>query len=146
MSTILEEDLELVDLWPDCIKATFTDFRKGNFVISEDERGKAFLFERFKSPAVFIEVIRTAPNKIRGNHVHHQCNETLHVVNGAIELYLLCKHGKHVFRQEMREGDVVITPKGTPHALRSIQESECVVLFNKDPRNDRTRIPILKFQ
>lgn len=146
MSSLLENDLDLLELQPDCIKAIFIDSQKKAFTISEDERGTAFLFERFSSPAVFIEVIRTQTNKIRGNHVHQNCDEALHVVSGAIELYLLCVHGKHVFRRILQPGDAVITLSGTPHALRSIKESECVIFFDKDPRNDRARIPILKYK
>ncbi|HSX29567.1 MAG TPA: cupin domain-containing protein [Candidatus Saccharimonadales bacterium] len=145
MDSLLEEGLELIAQQPGCIKATFTSSQQGAFTVAEDERGAAFLFERFQSPAVFIEVIKTAAGKIRGNHVHQNCNETLHVISGEVELYLLCKEGKHVFKRIMRQGDVVVTPKGTPHALRSLQKSECVVLFDKDPRSDRARVPILKY-
>ena len=145
MDAKLEEGLELTASQPDCIKAVFTDSQEKSFILAEDERGKVFLFERFQSPAVFIEVIHTGADKIRGNHVHETCDEVLHVVSGEIELYLLCEHAKHVFKHVMRKGDAVVTPKGVPHALRSIEESECVVLFDKDPRNDRARVPILKF-
>jgi mannose-6-phosphate isomerase-like protein (cupin superfamily) len=145
MSVQLEPGLILTETQPPCIKATFTDAKKGAFVNAEDERGQVFLFERLQSPAVFVEVIRTLPNKVRGNHVHYTCDETLHVVSGKIELYLLCEHQEHVFKRTMRSGEVVTTPKGTPHALYSQQESECVVLFDKDPRNDRDRVPILVF-
>lgn len=145
MNVQLEQGLTLTELQPDCVKAIFTDIRQGAFVAAEDERGQAFLFERLQSPAVFVEVIHTSPNKIRGNHVHQNCDETLHVVSGEIELYLLCEHKQHVFKRVMKKGEAAITPKGTPHALRSIQESECVVLFDKDPRNDRARVPVLVF-
>jgi quercetin dioxygenase-like cupin family protein len=144
-AALLEDGLTYTPTQLDCIQAQFTTAQAGAFTIAEDDRGSAFLFERFSKPAVFIEVIRTAAGKIRGNHVHQNCEETLHVVSGVIELYLLCEHGKHVLTRTLQKGDVVATPKGVPHALRATEASECVVLFDTDPRNDRARVPILKF-
>jgi quercetin dioxygenase-like cupin family protein len=145
MDSLLESGLSLTEPQPECVRASFSSARQGAFTIAEDESGQAFLFERHQLPAVFIEVIRTAAGKIRGNHVHQKCDETLHVLSGEIELYLLCEHKEHVYKRLMSQGDVAIMSKGTPHALRSLQESECIVLFDKDPRGDRVRVPILKF-
>jgi mannose-6-phosphate isomerase-like protein (cupin superfamily) len=146
MNAQLESGLTLSNVQPDCIKASFVDNKEANLVVAQDSRGQAFLFERFHRPAVFVEFIRTLPDRVRGNHVHQDCDEMLYVVSGEIEIYWLCEHGTHVFGQALKSGESVLTPKGTPHALRSVNESECIVLFDKDPRKDRTRAPILVFQ
>lgn len=145
MEIELESGLELVQDQPACIESVVFVSGQNNFTIAEDDRGKVFLFKRVERPAVFIEVIKTYEGKIRGNHVHENCTEILHVISGEIHLYLLCKHGEHVFKQPLKRGEAIITPAGMPHALYSVQESECLVLFDKDPSNDRVRIPIIRF-
>lgn len=143
MTVQLEPGLTLTKVQPPCVRATFI---RNNFTDSEDDRGKAFLFERLNEPAVFIEVIHTLSGKIRGNHVHQNCDETLNVACGKLALYLLCNCAdKHVFKRIMRRGDSVITHKGVLHALQALEETEIVVLFDKDPREDRDRVQILAF-
>ncbi len=140
----LESGFTLVANQPPCINATFT---RESFTNAEDDRGQAFLFERTQEPAVFVEVIHTLPEKIRGNHVHQNCDETLNVVSGKLALYLLCNcNDKHVLRRTMEKGDTVTTHKGTPHALQALEETEIVVLFDKDPRKDRDRVQIVNFK
>jgi len=143
MTVQLESGLTPTDIQLSCVSATFT---RNSFTDTEDDRGQAFLFERFNNPATFIEVIHTLPGKIRGNHVHQNCDETLNVVKGEMTLYLLCNcPKKHVFKQTMKSGDTVVTPKGLAHALQAIKETEIVVLFDQDPRADRDRVQILTF-
>lgn len=142
MTAELESGLTLVDTKPVCIPAIFT---KGTFTDAEDNRGQAFLFERFDNPATFVEVIHTLQDKIRGNHIHQHCDETLNVVSGKLAIYLLCDcPNRHVFKQIMHRGDTVVTPKGIAHALQAIEDAEIVVLFDEDPREDRERVQILK--
>lgn len=139
----LEHSLLFTDNQPTCIKATF---RQNNFTNAFDDRGQAFMFERLDKPAIFIEVIHTLAGKIRGNHVHQNCDETLNVVSGKLALYLLCScPQRHVFKRIMQENDTVITSKGVPHALQALEDTQIVVLFDKDPREDRERVQILKF-
>lgn len=139
----LEPGLISVDNQPACITAIFTRYE---FTNAEDDRGRAFLFERSHNPAVFVEVIHTLAGKIRGNHVHRNCDETLNVVSGKMALYLLCNcEQKHVYKRIMQENDTVITPKGVPHALQALEDTEIVVLFDRDPSKDRDRVQILKF-
>lgn len=144
MTAELESGLISTDSQLVCIEATFT---RNNFTNAKDDRGKAFLFKRSHTPAIFIEVIHTLAGKIRGNHVHQNCDETLNVVSGKMVLYLLCNCGqKHVYKRIMQENDTVITPKGVPHALQALEDTEIVVLFDHDPSNDRDRVKILKFK
>lgn len=139
----LESDLEPIHSQAVCIEATFT---RSDFINVEDDRGQAFLFKRFQKPIVFIEVIHTMSGKIRGNHVHQNCDETLNVVSGKMALYLLCNCGQsHVYKRIMHENDAVIICKGVPHALQALEDSEIVVLFDQDPNKDRHRVKILKF-
>jgi len=145
MDPLLEANMRIIEPQPGCIDAIFSKAQDVSVTAAKDERGTVFLLERFDLPAVFIELVKTAPGKIRGNHVHRNCNETLHVISGTIEFYLLCEHKKHVYKRVMNAGDVVVIPKNSPHALRSIEHSECIVLFENDPRDDRERTPILKF-
>jgi quercetin dioxygenase-like cupin family protein len=146
MTAQLEKGLILTKTPPSCIHAIFTTVEQGAFTDAEDERGRAFLFERFQSPATFIEVIHTNKLKVRGNHVHQNCDETLYVLSGEIEIYLRCNaHKKHVYKRNMKRGEAVFTPKGIAHALYTLTETEFVVFFDKDPRNDRDRVPILRF-
>ena len=143
MTVRLESDLIFTDVQLPCIQAKFI---KDGFTNAEDDRGQAFLFERFNKPAIFIEVIHTLSDKIRGNHVHQNCDETLNVVSGKLVLYLLCScTDKHVFKRIMEKSDTVFIPKGVPHALQALEETEIVVLFDKDPREDRDRVQILRF-
>jgi len=140
----LESDLIFTDSQPTCIEATFV---RNDFTNGTDDRGQAFLFERLDKPAFFIEVIHTLSGKIRGNHVHQNCDETLNVVSGKVAVYLLCSCvQKHVYKRIMQENDSVITPKGVPHALQALEDTEIVVLFDKDPRRDRDRVQILKLR
>lgn len=145
MNIEFESGLELIDEQPACVRTTLFASEQNGFTVARDGRGSAFLFKRLEQPAVFVEVIQTRAGKVRGNHVHYSCAETLHVVSGGVFLYLLCEHGKHVFKQFLKAGEAIVMPAGTPHALYCIQDSECVVLFDKDPSNDRTRIPIVRF-
>lgn len=139
----LEPGLISIDSQPICIAATFTS---NDFTNAEDDRGQAFLFKRLHKPAIFIEVIHTQAGKIRGNHVHQNCDETLNVVSGKMALYLLCNCGqKHVYKQIMHENDTVITRKGVPHALQALEDTEIVVLFDQNPSQDRDRVQILNF-
>lgn len=143
MTAQLEPNLLLTNIQLSCIQATFS---KDAFVDAKDDRGRVFLFDQLNKPAIFIEAIHTLPNKIRGNHVHQNCDETLNVVSGKLALYLLCNcPRKHVFKRIMKNGDTVITPKGVPHALQALEKTEIVVLFDKDPRHDRKRVQILAF-
>jgi quercetin dioxygenase-like cupin family protein len=143
MTAQLEPGLILTDIQLSCVRATFT---RNDFTDAEDDRGQAFLFERLNKPAIFIEVIHTLSGKIRGNHVHKNCDEALNVVSGKLALYLLCDcRDKHVFKRIMKKGDTVVTHKGVPHALQALEETEIVVLFDKDPREDRDRVQILTF-
>lgn len=140
----LEQGLILADQQLPCISAVFT---QNDFINAKDNRGQVFLFERFDKPAVFVEVIHTTAEEIRGNHVHQNCDETLNVVSGKLALYLLCNcDEKHVYKRIMQQNETVITPKGVPHALQALEDTEIVVLFDKDPRNDRERVQILEFQ
>ena len=143
MKAQLEPGLKLTKTLLPCLRSAFT---RGAFVDAADNRGRAFLFERLENPAVFIEVIHTAPDKIRGNHVHQNCVETLNVVSGKLVFYQLCDcPEKHVLEQVMKSGDTVVTQKGVPHALQTLEETEIVVFFDKDPRKDRDRVQILAF-
>lgn len=145
MDIELVDSLQLVGEQPACIKATFTGVSEGSYISVSDERGKVFLFEQSNRPAIFVEVIHTKAGKIRGNHVHANCDETLNVVSGKAVIYLLCSHGKHVYRRVLNVGETVISHKGTPHAFVALQDSEYVVLFEHDPRDDRDRVSILVF-
>jgi uncharacterized RmlC-like cupin family protein len=146
MPARLEETLKLVGVRPSCVEATFSSADKGSFVAAQSERGRASIFDRAQSPAVFIEVIHTLPNVVGGNHVHKNCNETLNVVSGLLELYLLCNcPKKHVFKKTMGNGETVYTPKGVPHALYTLEETETVVFFDNDASHDRDRVAILMF-
>jgi quercetin dioxygenase-like cupin family protein len=143
MRSRLESGLELLDKQPSCIEATVTGIGQDAFVMAKDERGQAWLFDRLAAPAVFAEVVHTLTGKIRGNHVHQYCDETLHVLAGEIRLYLLCRHARHVFACQLVAGQTAHVAKGVPHALYSIRQSECLILFGADPRNDRTNVAII---
>ena len=143
MNTPLEPGLTLISTQPDCIKATFSS---NTFASATDNRGTALLFERFNTPAVFIEAIRTLPGTVRGNHVHKNCNETLNVTSGELNFYLLCNcPQRHVYMKNMKAGDTVVTFKGVPHALQAIEKTDIIVFFEQDPRQDRERVQILTF-
>lgn len=141
MTAKLSPEFQRVNKQPGCVQAVFGP--KKSFVSAQDNRGQVFMFDRLTSPAVLIEHVRTQAGNIRGNHVHATCNETLYVMSGTIELYLLCTHNKHIFGSVLQPGDSVVISKGTPHALFSVQDSECMVCFDKDPRRDRAAVPIL---
>ena len=143
MEAELEPGLTYTDVQLSCIAAIFS---RDTFSDAEDDRGKASSFARIDMPVEFIEVIHTLPNKIRGNHVHHSTEETLSVLSGKLALYVLCDcPDQHVFVKTMSSGDTVLLPKGTPHTLHALQETDAIALFDKDPRSDRDRVHVLKF-
>jgi quercetin dioxygenase-like cupin family protein len=144
MTAQLEPNFTLTDNQPACVQI---EFIKNNFSDTEDDRGRALLFEQVNKPATFIEVINTLSGKIRGNHVHQECDEVINVVSGKLDLYLLCDCvDRHVFKHAIAKGDTAIIPKGTPHALQALEETDIVVSFEKDPRKDRDRVQILSFE
>ena len=139
----LEPGYVLVDTVLPCINAQFI---VSEFTQADDNRGSASFFERFNEPAVFVEVIHTLPNMVRGNHVHEYCDETMNIISGKIELFLLCNcPEKHVLKRVMRSGETVVSRAGVPHALYALKKTEIAVLFSQDPRSDRERVQILTF-
>lgn len=139
--------LTLVDSQTICIEATFYE-AEGNplFPISaSDERGTFYGLDYANIRPHLVEIIHSRPNVVRGNHVHEHCSETLSVLSGELELYLLCScPKKHLLRKPMRAGMSVLISPGIAHAIFTLTENEITAVFGDgDPRNDREHVVLI---
>jgi dTDP-4-dehydrorhamnose 3,5-epimerase-like enzyme len=143
----LSPDLAPAHERPPCLQAAFREAGDNPLlaVSAVDARGEFFALDTAASPPGFVEVIHSRPQVVRGNHLHRRCTETLTVVSGAIELYLLCGcPGRHVFKRRMDGGASVRIPPGTGHAIHTLTETEIIAVFvDADPREDRERIELI---
>lgn len=130
-----------------CIHAAFseTDDNRLIAIAARDARGEFFALECADLRALLIEVIHSRPHVVRGNHRHWRCTETLTVLSGALDIYLLCAcPGKHLFCRRMESGASVHLPPGTAHAVYTLDETEIVSVFSDDdPRLDRERVELI---
>ena len=131
-----------------CIHAAFHDAHDNLLlaVSASDARGEFFALECAAVRPLLIEVIHSRPHVVRGNHRHRRCTETLTVLGGALDMYLLCScPGKHVFCKRMESGACVDLPPGTAHAVYTLTETEIVSVFvDDDPRLDRERVELIQ--
>lgn len=97
------------------------------------------------APPSIVEIIHTLSDKVRGNHIHMHCSETLTMLSGEIELYLLCScEERHLLKKKMVGGASALMGPGTAHAVKSITECEFTSVFpDGDPRNDRERVQLM---
>lgn len=130
-----------------CIRATFHAAGSGSplAIAASDERGQFHALDYAGAPPQFVEIIRTHPGAVRGNHLHRRCIETLCMLSGAIDLYLLCDcPGRHLFRKRLAAGDSVRIFPGTAHAVHALSENDIVSAFSEgDPRQDRERVVLI---
>lgn len=130
-----------------CLSATFQEAGDNALlaVSAVDIRGEFFALDSANAPPQFIEIIHSRPGVVRGNHLHRRCTETLTVLNGGIDLYLLCGCvGRHLFRRRMNAGASVQLPPGVGHAVHTLTETEIISIFTDgDPRQDRERIALI---
>lgn len=139
--------LTLVDAQTACIKATFYEAASNPFfpISASDERGTFYGLDYANVRPHLVEIIHSRANVVRGNHVHEHCSETLSVLSGDLELYLLCNcPGKHLFRKSMGAGTSVLISPGIAHAIFTLTENEITAVFGDgDPRNDRERVALI---
>lgn len=130
-----------------CLHATFQEGVDNTLlaVSAVDIRGEFFALDSTSARPGFIEIIHSRPGVVRGNHRHLRCTETLTVLSGAIDLYLLCGcAGRHLFRRRMQAGASVQLSPGISHAIHTLAETEIVAIFaDGDPRQDRERVAII---
>lgn len=130
-----------------CLHAAFQEAVDNTLlaVSAVDIRGEFFALDSANIRPRFIEIIHSRPGVVRGNHLHRRCTETLTVLSGAIDLYLLCDCvGRHLFRRRMNAGVSVQLSPGVGHAVYTLSETEIVSIFaDGDPRQDRERIAII---
>jgi mannose-6-phosphate isomerase-like protein (cupin superfamily) len=132
---------------PACLPATFREAGDNPLLVASasDDRGEFFALDTAASPPGFVEIIHSRPRAVRGNHLHRRCAETLTVLSGAIDLYLLCAcPGRHLYRRRMERGASVLIPPGAGHAVHALLETELIAVFTgADPRQDRERIVLI---
>lgn len=132
---------------PPCIHAAFHDAHDNALlaVSASDARGAFFALDCAAVQPLLIEVIHSRPHVVRGNHRHWRCTETLTVLSGALDIYLLCScPGRHLFCRRMESGASVDLPPGTAHAVYTLAETEIVSVFaDDDPRLDRERVELI---
>ena len=130
-----------------CVHAAFSvaDDNPWIAISASDASGESFALECADLRSLLIEVIHSRPHVVRGNHRHRRCTETLTVLSGALDIYLLCAcPGKHLFCRRMESGASVHLPPGTAHAVYTLDETEIVSVFSDDdPRLDRERVELI---
>lgn len=139
-----------VDHIPACMNAVIYDSKESNplFAVSaEDDRGEFFMLDYSTAPPSIVEIIHTKPDKVRGNHVHEHCNETLTMLSGEIDIYLLCScEERHLLKKKMVGGASALIFPGVAHAVRSRTTCEFTSVFTKgDPRDDRERVQLIAY-
>ena len=130
-----------------CIHAAFSEADDNPLIAiaARDARGEFFALDCTAMQPLLVEVIHSRPHVVRGNHRHRCCSETLTVLSGALDMYLLCGcPGKHLFCKHMDSGASVHLPPGTAHAVHTLAETEIVSVFSDDdPRLDRERVELI---
>jgi dTDP-4-dehydrorhamnose 3,5-epimerase-like enzyme len=130
-----------------CIHAAFrqADDMLLPALCASDARGEFFALDCTLVQPLLIEVIHSRPHVVRGNHRHRRCSETLTVLNGVLDMYLLCDcPGRHLFCKRMESGASVHLPPGTAHAVHTLAETAITSVFvDGDPRLDRERVELI---
>lgn len=130
-----------------CIHAAFSEVADNPLIAicARDARGEFCALGCANLLPLLIEVIHSRPHVVRGNHRHRRCTETLTVLSGALDIYLLCDcPGKHLFCRRMESGVSVRLSPGTAHAVHTLAETEIVSVFSDDdPRLDRERVELI---
>ena len=140
-------DLKLINTPTACVKATF--HTKGDnplFPVSAtDERGAFYALDYADIRPHLVEIIHSRPHVVRGNHIHEHCTETLTVLSGGLDVYLLCNcPEKHLLKRHMEAGTTVEISPGIAHAVYTLEETEITAVFGDgDPREDRERVVLI---
>jgi dTDP-4-dehydrorhamnose 3,5-epimerase-like enzyme len=140
-------DLKLVDTPTACLKAVFYDPGKNPLfpISAADERGAFYALDYANIRPHLVEIIHSRPHVVRGNHIHEHCTETLTVLSGSLDMYLLCNcPEKHLSKTHMKAGTTVEISPGIAHAVYALEETEITAVFGDgDPREDRERIVLI---
>ena len=132
-----------------CVKATLHRPGDNPFlpVAASDARGTLHALDFDGARPGLVELIRSEPHVVRGNHVHLGCTELFTVITGEIRMYLLCEcPERHVLEVPMTAGATVTIPPGTAHALYTDTPNESLAAFpDGDPRDDRDRVLLLEY-
>tara|TARA_B110000971_G_C19501336_1_gene273262 strand:+ start:26 stop:400 length:375 start_codon:yes stop_codon:yes gene_type:complete len=114
----------------------------------KDSRGKIVdLLEKQNINA--ITYITQKKESVRGNHYHKKTIQWNFLLKGKITIYTK-QNNEKTKKLTLKVGDLVVTPKNEPHAIKAIKNSEFLV-FTQGPRggkeyeNDtyRLKIPII---
>src|SRR5690242_16590731 len=144
---VIADGRTLISVQSSCVRATFHRPGENPYVAvaATDDRGTLYGLDYASERPQLVEVIHSGPDAVRGNHVHRHCTETFTVLSGEISMFLLCVcPGRHLLEERMVAGTTVRIFPGTPHAIFSRTDSECVAAFGDgDPRHDRDRVVIL---
>jgi hypothetical protein len=147
ITPIFSPNVILATLCAPCIHAAFSEVDNNPLIgiSASDTRGEFFALGCADLRPQLIEVIHSRPHVVRGNHRHRRCTETLTLLSGALDMYLLCDcAGKHLFRRRMESGASVLLPPDTAHAVHTLAETEIVSVFSDgDPRLDRERVELI---
>lgn len=140
-------DLTLIDTPTRCIKAIFYDPGANPLfpVSAKDERGVFYALDYANIRPHLVEIIHSRPHVVRGNHIHEHCTETLTVLSGSLDAYLLCNcPEKHLLKRRMGAGTTVEISPGIAHAVHTSEETEITAVFGDgDPREDRERVVLI---
>lgn len=91
----------------------------------------------------FIAYIELKDGAVRGNHFHHQKQEWVYVIQGALELLLMDPQTKARDSVPLATGELAFIPAGVAHALRTVQPGHAIEFSPErfDPE-DTIRCPV----
>lgn len=141
-------DLTVCERCPPCVHAAFQEIDLNPVLVrsDSDERGDVAVFAFRNIQPYLIEVTHLRLHVLHGNHRHRRCSELLTVVQGTLDMYLLCScGGKHLFCKRMKRSDSVYLPPGTAHALHTLSDVILNSIYtDNDPRLDRERVDLVR--
>lgn len=144
----IADNLTLVTLPIPCIDATFYSSPHNPLfpVSATDDRGVFYALDCDGLRPQFVEIVHSLPAVVRGNHRHARCTETLSVLSGELELYLLCAcPERHLLKTHMDAGSSVQILPGIAHAIFTLDKTEIAAVFsNGDPRQDREIVDLIR--